>query len=490
MNQEAREVLFLRTTPSRELCLAEIWSSLDLALCGLSLFAAIAISARRAGTGVTLAPMAAGWQIFGTLLLGVGWHLSFVLTGVKELYRRGDWAVYRVVSAAALASCCTLVWFRSMIPRGPTGWLPLLLASLTFGLLALCGLLAARGVVRVCRWLWHRSAGGVRNFLVVGTNRRAIGVAESLLENRAKRYRLVGFIDAAWHSDGAPEHYREAHLGGFEELKTHLSDLAVDEVIIALPVGSAYPIIREVIEACREQGILVRMEGGSFDPAQEASANPVGTNVLIPILDDRRSEWSHACKRIVDLLLSSVALCMAMPAMAIIAIAIKLTSPGPVLFWQERVGFGKRRFRVYKFRTMVVDAEALMAKIEHLNQQQGPTFKVKHDPRVTRVGAFLRKTSLDELPQLFNVFRGEMSLVGPRPLSVRDYRGFTQDWHRRRFSVKPGITCLWQVNGRNSVGFERWMELDMEYIDRWSLWLDFKIMLQTIPAVLRGSGAM
>ncbi len=149
---------------------------------------------------------------------------------------------------------------------------------------------------------------------------------------------------------------------------------------------------------------------------------------------------------------------------------------------------GKRRFKIYKFRTMVVDAEAQMAKIEHLNQTSGPTFKLKHDPRITSIGVFLRKTSLDELPQLFNVWLGDMSLVGPRPLPLRDYRGFSEDWHRRRFSVKPGITCLWQVSGRSSIGFEQWMQLDMDYIDRWSFWLDLKILVQAIPALVRGSG--
>jgi len=138
---------------------------------------------------------------------------------------------------------------------------------------------------------------------------------------------------------------------------------------------------------------------------------------------------------------------------------------------------------------MVQDAEAKLREIEHLNEVSGPVFKIKDDPRITTVGKFLRKTSIDELPQLINVFRGEMSLVGPRPLPVRDYEGFDQDWQRRRFSVRPGITCLWQVNGRSSIPFERWMELDMEYIDKWSLWLDLKILAQTIPAVLRGSGA-
>jgi lipopolysaccharide/colanic/teichoic acid biosynthesis glycosyltransferase len=161
-----------------------------------------------------------------------------------------------------------------------------------------------------------------------------------------------------------------------------------------------------------------------------------------------------------------------------------------VFFLQERLGLGKRRFTIFKFRTMVSNAETLLATVEHLNQSQGPTFKLVEDPRITLVGSFLRKTSIDELPQLFNVLWGDMSLVGPRPLPLRDYKGFSEDWHRRRFSVKPGITCLWQVMGRSTIGFDRWMRLDMDYIDGWTLWLDIKILLRTIPVVLRGSGAV
>jgi lipopolysaccharide/colanic/teichoic acid biosynthesis glycosyltransferase len=174
---------------------------------------------------------------------------------------------------------------------------------------------------------------------------------------------------------------------------------------------------------------------------------------------------------------------------AVVAILIKLTSQGPVFFSQTRVGLNKRQFKMYKFRTMVMNAEKMQNQLLARNEMSGPVFKMKDDPRVTPLGKFLRKSSLDELPQLWNVVKGDMSLVGPRAMSFRDYSLFDQDWQRRRFSVKPGITCLWQVNGRNSVPFEQWMELDMQYIDKWSLWLDFKILARTVPAVLRGTGA-
>jgi len=145
---------------------------------------------------------------------------------------------------------------------------------------------------------------------------------------------------------------------------------------------------------------------------------------------------------------------------------------------------------MYKFRTMIANAEQTQNQLLSMNEMSGPAFKMRHDPRITPLGRILRKTSIDELPQLFNVLLGDMSLVGPRAMSLRDYQLFDQDWQRRRFSVKPGITCLWQVKGRSSIPFEKWMELDMEYIDKWSLWLDFKILAQTLPAVVRGTGAV
>jgi exopolysaccharide biosynthesis polyprenyl glycosylphosphotransferase len=194
-------------------------------------------------------------------------------------------------------------------------------------------------------------------------------------------------------------------------------------------------------------------------------------------------------KRMLDCLFSAVLLVLFAPLLLTIGVLVRLTSPGPVFFRQTRVGLNKRQFSIFKFRTMVANAEQLQDQLLSLNEMNGPVFKIKKDPRVTPLGRVLRKTSIDELPQLFNVLKGDMSLVGPRAMSLRDYQLFDQDWQRRRFSVKPGITCLWQIHGRNSVPFEKWMELDMQYIDKWSLWLDLKILARTVPAVLRGTGA-
>ena len=260
--------------------------------------------------------------------------------------------------------------------------------------------------------------------------------------------------------------------------------------LIALPIASNYRLIEQILDWCSQQGIAVAFEASLFENTGTPFLGYERLHGMMTLYDAAPVHWTAGAKRIIDMLLSGCALIVLSPILVGVAIAVKSTSPGPVFFLQERLGLGKRRFKIIKFRTMVTNAEKLLKDLEHLNQSGGPTFKLDRDPRITRIGAFLRRTSLDELPQLLNVFIGDMSLVGPRPLPLRDYEGFSQDWHRRRFSVRPGITCIWQVNGRSSVTFERWMELDMAYIDRWSLWLDFTILMQTIPAVLRGSGAM
>ena len=192
-------------------------------------------------------------------------------------------------------------------------------------------------------------------------------------------------------------------------------------------------------------------------------------------------------KRVMDIALSGLALICLAPALTLVAIAIKLTSSGPIFFAQQRVGLGGKSFKMFKFRTMVVNAEELKATLAKQNEQTGPVFKMKNDPRITRVGAFLRKHSIDELPQIWNVLRGDMSIVGPRPAvpsEVEKYR----HWHARRVSVKPGLTCIWQVSGRNNISFEEWMRMDMRYIAMQSIWFDIKIILKTIKVVSKGDG--
>ena len=179
-----------------------------------------------------------------------------------------------------------------------------------------------------------------------------------------------------------------------------------------------------------------------------------------------------------------------LPVYVAIIIWIKFDSEGPVFFFQERMGYNKRRFRMIKFRTMCIDAEERMKEIEHLNEKDGAIFKIKNDPRITKAGRILRKFSLDELPQLYNVLVGDMSLVGPRPLSIRDAMRLETGSHKRRFSVRPGLTCLWQISGRSDLSFEEWMKLDLEYIDHWSLYLDGVILLRTVPAVMTARGAV
>jgi exopolysaccharide biosynthesis polyprenyl glycosylphosphotransferase len=202
-----------------------------------------------------------------------------------------------------------------------------------------------------------------------------------------------------------------------------------------------------------------------------------------------RDDYTQVVKRILDIIGSITAMILFAPLMLTLAIVIRCSSRGPVIFSQKRFGHNKRTFQMYKFRTMSQNAEQMQTKLEHQNEMCGPVFKIRNDPRITPLGRILRRTSLDELPQLWNVLLGSMSLVGPRPLPARDVSRFSEAWLMRRFSVKPGLTCLWQISGRNNTTFDRWMELDLRYIDQWSLALDFTIIAKTFAVVLRGRGA-
>ncbi|MFM8353556.1 MAG: sugar transferase, partial [Gammaproteobacteria bacterium] len=276
---------------------------------------------------------------------------------------------------------------------------------------------------------------------------------------------------------------------GVDHIREILASTVVDEVVICVPRGLLNDV-EEVVVACQEEGVSVKFLADVFDaPAGSVRFERMGSQPILSFEPVDHHEGMLIVKRIFDLLLTIPALVVLAPVFLIVALAIKLESPGPVFFVQQRVGMNKRPFRLVKFRSMVQDAERRQREIEHLNEASGPIFKISNDPRVTRVGRFIRKTSIDELPQLINVLRGHMSLIGPRPMSLRDVGQFSVSVQRRRFSVRPGLACLREVSGRSRLSFERWLELDLEYIERWSLWLDVKILARLVPAVLKGDGA-
>jgi exopolysaccharide biosynthesis polyprenyl glycosylphosphotransferase len=333
----------------------------------------------------------------------------------------------------------------------------------------------------------------LRHLLIVGTNARALEFADKIERRPELGYRLRGFVDDRRNRHAPALGPGDDKLvANFDTIGAYLKDNVVDEVVIALPLATLYDQASRIVKICEEHGIVVHFVPG-FDflnvGSSRATFETLDDEPVITLLPPAMSGWQVGVKRVVDIIAALTAIVVLAPLFLIVAVLVKLTSPGPVLFVQERLGLCKRRFRLLKFRTMTSDAEKLQEALEDRNEAGGPVFKIHDDPRITPLGAFLRRTSLDELPQLFNVLRGDMSLVGPRPLPLRDYAGFDQDWHRRRFSVRPGITCLWQVSGRSSVSFDRWMELDMEYINHWSLWLDLKILAKTLPAVLARRGA-
>ena len=330
-----------------------------------------------------------------------------------------------------------------------------------------------------------------RNIVIAGVRDRAILFAGELLSKPELGYRLLGFVDD--FGEKCPEINKRGYqlVADFDNFNEYLRRQEVDEVAICLPLKSHYQQAAHIASICEEHGIMVRFLSDVLNPKiAHSMTQQFEGHSIITFYTGNMQGGELIFKRMLDLALSLVLIAVLSPLFLLTALMVKLTSEGPAFFVQKRLGLNKHHFGVYKFRTMSSDAEMRQAELEHLNEVQGAAFKIKNDPRITPLGRILRRTSIDELPQLFNVLKGEMSLVGPRPLPIRDYEGFDKDWHRRRFSVRPGITCLWQVGGRSNISFDRWMELDMEYIDNWSLWLDFKILLMTISAVVREKGAV
>ena len=297
---------------------------------------------------------------------------------------------------------------------------------------------------------------------------------------------VIGFIDA-------PARRRRdlPYLGDFDDFDDVLRSCVIDAVYVGLPMRSHFDTISKIIASCETHGVTVHYLLDMF-PARKGSGAKLRVVDGVPTLmlhTAPTAGLSLSIKHAFDRVAAALGLLLISPVLLVAAIAIKLEDGGPIFFTQERVGFNKRLFRMIKLRSMVVNAEALMKELEQKNERDGAAFKLADDPRVSRVGRILRKYSIDELPQLINVLLGEMSLVGPRPLSLRDYGLMPEDWQRRRFSIRPGLTCYWQVRGRHKTTFLEWMQLDLEYIDNWSLYEDLKVILLTVPELLKGGGA-
>lgn len=322
-----------------------------------------------------------------------------------------------------------------------------------------------------------------RFILVLGTNGRAQSFADLVESHHELGLVVVGHLAA----DGENAVVTREILGRVQEIEGILHSQVVDEVAICLPLTQSQHI-DEIARLCEEEGKIVRIPMYMLE--HTLSAGRVEDVAGLPIYSlvsgpDRVA--GLLAKRLLDVAGSCVLLVLLSPLMAAVALAIRFDSAGGVLFRQTRVGLHGRTFEVLKFRTMIDGAERRLAELAERNEIRGHAFKVTNDPRITRVGRWLRRTSLDELPQLWNVFRGEMSLVGPRPPLISEVAGYDV-WHRRRLSMKPGMTGLWQVRARSEQDFDRWVETDLEYIDSWSLWLDLRIILRTIPAVLLREG--
>ncbi len=348
-------------------------------------------------------------------------------------------------------------------------------------------LILERWIVMSCLRSIRKKGYNYRNILIVGTGPRAENFIKLLHRHNEWGLKIVGIIDAEKKMLGKTV-AGEKVIGLLKDIPKILIENVVDEAMFIIP-RKWIPIIEESLLACEMQGVKTNIAADFFNMkiAQYISTDIEG----IPLLGLKTTvgeEWQLLLKRLFDIICSLLGMIITLPIFVMVVFVIKCFYPGPAIFKQVRSGLNGRNFVMYKFRTMVNGAEDKRNELTSFNEIDGPAFKMYNDPRVTRLGRFLRRSSLDELPQLFNVIKGDMSIVGPRPPIPSEVAKY-KVWQRRRLSMKPGLTCLWQADGRNNVDFDKWMRLDLEYIDNWSLGLDFKIFLKTVPAVLFSIGA-
>lgn len=428
----------------------------------------------RPGDGIGVALLAAGWiVIFNTFVRYDTNRFRALISQLADVLKA-------TIAAAFLLMIVAAVFAFSRVNTT-------VLVLFWCGTSVLCVLsrLAIHWILMVAR----RSGYNYRNLLIVGINTGALQLVRRIDSSPELGFKIAGFISEK-AGDSLPEPCGDYRiLGALEEVKAILEKGTVDEMMVCLPLEEHFPAIANIVRMARELGIVAR-----FFPDAETAKVLTRLHIeqfegdCVVTLFREQMLLQLLLKRLIDLFVSSVLLIVLSPLLLAVVLAIKWTSPGPVLFVQERIGMNRRRFRLYKFRSMYADAEKRRRELEHMNEMDGPVFKIKNDPRITPLGRWIRKTSIDELPQLFNVLQGHMSLVGPRPPLLAEVDQY--EWlFRKRLSIKPGLTCLWQISGRNEVSFKQWMELDRQYVENWSLGLDLRILLRTIPVVLFGRGA-
>jgi exopolysaccharide biosynthesis polyprenyl glycosylphosphotransferase len=398
-----------------------------------------------------------------------------ILGGYRSLRRGALLGETGLVIKAAIATGLTLPVLCQVVPYAEPQRLELWLFLAAAFVMVSGARLAVRTMLRSLRSRGYN----LRFYLIAGGGPRSQEIAQAVTAQAAWGIRVIGYLAAEEDTVSFP------HLGQLEKLEAILESRVVDGVFLVAaelpPAG-----LRQALECCRRFGIQAFVDLHPFEElCGHLSVSEFAHSPLLSIAHTNLGEQHAMFKRVFDFLLALAAFLVLSPLLLLIAGLIKIFSPGPALFRQARVGRNGRLFTMLKFRSMVVDAEKMQSAIAAQNEMTGPVFKMLHDPRVSSIGHYLRMWSLDELPQLWNVLCGDMSLVGPRPPLPGEV-GQYQGWHHRRLSMRPGLTCLWQVSGRNRIDFDAWMKLDLEYIDHWSWWLDVKILFRTLPAMLRG----
>jgi exopolysaccharide biosynthesis polyprenyl glycosylphosphotransferase len=421
------------------------------------------------------------------------WGAMLLLSGRYRSHRTVPlldeaWAIIRVCATGAVLF--TLMLYAARMDEQLLGddrisrlWV------LFFAVFSVLFLLTEKIALRVTSRYVRLRGFNYRTVLIVGTGPAALKIADSVHGHRFWGFRILGFVSNGVADGPVGERFGPYPvLGEIEDIPRIVENNVVDDVIFAVHRRDL-DRLEDLFLSLQEQGIRTRFAMDLFPHTRaQVQLEELDGIPLLSFATTPTSQIQLMAKRTLDVAAAFLLLLLGIPVVLVIAVLIKVTSGGRVLFRQTRCGLNGRFFTLYKFRTMVEDAEERRRELLHLNEMDGPVFKLRGDPRVTAFGRFLRRFSLDELPQLWNVLRGDMSLVGPRPPIPEEVAKY-QRWQRRRLAMKPGLTCLWQVSGRNDLDFDRWMQLDLEYIDSWTPMLDFKILLRTIPAVLSGKGA-